>query len=727
MDTLLLAVRRRAGVIAVCAFALIGGGCGGGDGAAPTLPDLSGVWAGAWQGDDPRPVVGFGLVSGTWEVEVNQGASSASGPTLLLGDVDCMEGQMQTNPDAQNAVTGLLTRPGCPAIVDWMLTALDVAAGSASGSWTNSQTQGSGTLSGVRIARLGGPRIQFIHPPGAKPGAIVTVSGHTLSGLSVADGLLFNGTPQPATLLPPDATRIVAVVPNGATSGAVQVTTSAGVALSARSFSTDVISPPVTLGRSTTPAGMEPAALAVSPDGRKFYVADRSHNTVRVVRASTLGDLISVTVGGAPRSVVASPDGRRIYVAAAGLGVLVMDAASAFLLDTIATVSIDDQGRDNPQGLAISPDGRLLLVSSGSQGGSVSVLRLSDESLLPSLPPFASYEAPLGVAFSPDGQQAYVAVANLNSAAGRLQVFDPATGVGIVSNDVGILPTAIAVSPDGNLVFVTNKGGDTVSVYDTAAGTVALTPVAVGNAPTGIAIGPDGAQVYVANRDSNNVSVFDAATGVTVANPPLAVGTTPIAIAINPQGTTAYVSNIVTSPHIVEIGGMRTLTVALSGSGIGRVRSAVPGIDCGTLCQAQFPVNENVTLTATPDANSTFSGWSGDAGCGSGVTLNNVVILGDNLNCRANFVANAPPPSQSIPPSGCFIATAAYGSPMAGEVVALRRFRDDRLMKSEAGREFVRLYYQYSPAIADYIRERDSLRAAVRWALWPLVLLVSHL
>jgi hypothetical protein len=63
---------------------------------------------------------------------------------------------------------------------------------------------------------------------------------------------------------------------------------------------------------------------------------------------------------------------------------------------------------------------------------------------------------------------------------------------------------------------------------------------------------------------------------------------------------------------------------------------------------------------------------------------------------------------------------------MAGEVVTLRRFRDDHLMKSAAGRGFVRLYYHYSPAVADYIRERDSLRAAVRWGLWPVVSVIKH-
>ncbi|MDH3670994.1 MAG: DUF11 domain-containing protein [Gammaproteobacteria bacterium] len=75
----------------------------------------------------------------------------------------------------------------------------------------------------------------------------------------------------------------------------------------------------------------------------------------------------------------------------------------------------------------------------------------------------------------------------------------------------------------------------------------------------------------------------------------------------------------------------------------------------------------------------------------------------------------------------CFIATAAFGSPMAKEVAILRAFRDQYLMPNAVGKKFVELYYRYSPAIADRIRESDPLRAIVRAALKPLIALSRHL
>ena len=64
---------------------------------------------------------------------------------------------------------------------------------------------------------------------------------------------------------------------------------------------------------------------------------------------------------------------------------------------------------------------------------------------------------------------------------------------------------------------------------------------------------------------------------------------------------------------------------------------------------------------------------------------------------------------------------------MAQEVRYLRAFRDQYLLTNRAGTWFVEWYYDWSPPVADYIRARDGLRAAVRWTLVPLVALSKGL
>jgi hypothetical protein len=51
--------------------------------------------------------------------------------------------------------------------------------------------------------------------------------------------------------------------------------------------------------------------------------------------------------------------------------------------------------------------------------------------------------------------------------------------------------------------------------------------------------------------------------------------------------------------------------------------------------------------------------------------------------------------------SPCFVATAAYGSPLAAEVGTFRRFRDRHLMNNALGRAFVDAYYEVGPHAAE--------------------------
>ncbi len=76
-------------------------------------------------------------------------------------------------------------------------------------------------------------------------------------------------------------------------------------------------------------------------------------------------------------------------------------------------------------------------------------------------------------------------------------------------------------------------------------------------------------------------------------------------------------------------------------------------------------------------------------------------------------------------PSMCFIATASYGLE-SGEVGMLCEFRDNTLKNSALGREFIKVYYKYSPAIAEAIEDNETLKGAVRVALKPLVVVAEY-
>lgn len=76
------------------------------------------------------------------------------------------------------------------------------------------------------------------------------------------------------------------------------------------------------------------------------------------------------------------------------------------------------------------------------------------------------------------------------------------------------------------------------------------------------------------------------------------------------------------------------LSVKVTGSGTGTISSSPSGINCGQTCTASFIVDTQVTLTATPSADSAFAGWqevcSGTSTC--------VVNLTAGMSVSATFL-----------------------------------------------------------------------------------------
>jgi hypothetical protein len=90
-----------------------------------------------------------------------------------------------------------------------------------------------------------------------------------------------------------------------------------------------------------------------------------------------------------------------------------------------------------------------------------------------------------------------------------------------------------------------------------------------------------------------------------------------------------------------------------------------------------------------------------------------VLTIGFDVGNDANLIISAP--------EICFIATAAYGTPMAAEIQILREFRDEYLLTNPLGQALVGTYYRVSPPIAQFIIDHPSLRPLVRAGLLPVV------
>ncbi len=130
-----------------------------------------------------------------------------------------------------------------------------------------------------------------------------------------------------------------------------------------------------------------------------------------------------------------------------------------------------------------------------------------------------------------------------------------------------------------------------------------------------------------------------------------------------------------------------------------------------------------VYLVAAPDVGYQFDRWTGDVG-----TIGDIEFVATTITVNNNYSINAEFMAvgwsyipEFMSPESCFIATAAYGTPMAEEIQVLREFRDKYLVTNPVGCILVGLYYNFSPPIAEFITEHPSLKPIVRAGLLPAV------
>jgi YVTN family beta-propeller protein len=341
-----------------------------------------------------------------------------------------------------------------------------------------------------------------------------------------------------------------------------------------------------------TAIGNFPTGSALTPDGRFLWVTDCGHasNDVRVVDVASGSVVQTLPLPGCYGGIAIAPDGLHAYVSgtprgssptegptqgdqgdvvhiftldpSTGTGVeqapLVLPETSGGSGRTNSLPPVEGVGTANPVGLAVSPDGKTLVVALNAADKAVVV---DLQTLAQTVVAVGTY--PNGVAFDHQGR-AYVS----NEYDGTVSVIDTATravtatitGLGGALGDLASHPQGMALDPVRDRIYVAVANRDLVGVIDTASQSVVkLVSVGriqgLGTGPVKLAVTPDGQTLYAA--DSNE----DALAAIALARRASAPHLAPYQL-IGRLPTSAYPDDVQVTPDGSKL-------VWLAGKGFG--------------------------------------------------------------------------------------------------------------------------------------------------------------
>jgi PQQ-dependent catabolism-associated beta-propeller protein len=227
--------------------------------------------------------------------------------------------------------------------------------------------------------------------------------------------------------------------------------------------------------RSYESGGTDPECVAVSPNGQRLYLSNEDAGTASIVDVASGANRATLVVGTEPEGVTASPDGRWVYVTAETSNVLsVIDAKQE---KTVANILVDPR----PRAVIFTRDATRAWATA-EIGGTVMLIDVKKQRVLRRIK-LGAADKPVGLVLSPDEKTLYVATGRGNGVA----VIDTKSARVVATIATGQRVWGIAISPDGRKVYAANSLSNTVSVIDTRTRRV-ITTIAVGDGPWALAV-----------------------------------------------------------------------------------------------------------------------------------------------------------------------------------------------------------------------------------------------
>ena len=202
----------------------------------------------------------------------------------------------------------------------------------------------------------------------------------------------------------------------------------------------------------------------------------------------------------------------------------------------------------NPGPVAQLPSGGEVYVA--NQGdNTISVYDPVSQAIVATITPaMGLHQNPIYLVASTDGLYVFVVTQGNGSSPGVLDIINTTTNTIGASVPLGVGPTYAFLDTHLNRLYVTNTGGNSVSVFDVSNVILTANPAIptlatlnVGSAPVSVTALPNGLSVYVANSISNDVSVVNSTNLSVVTTIP--VGQGPVFIASEPSSSKVYTAN----------------------------------------------------------------------------------------------------------------------------------------------------------------------------------------
>jgi len=246
----------------------------------------------------------------------------------------------------------------------------------------------------------------------------------------------------------------------------------------------------------TIPVGKEPHEVVATPDGRKAYVSNVRDKTISVVNLET--QRVARTLRSdhfeTPHGLAVTPDGRYVLLTSEGSRrFFLIDAARDVILRSVTTT----QARSH---MVVVLEGGRRAFAANVDSDTVTLLRLPELRIVKHI---RVGDGPEGIDATPNGKWVLVAL----QGADQVAILDAGSGAVLSRLPAGRLPVRVAVTPNSFNALVSNRASNDVTVLDVLARRVTRT-VPVGKGPGGVTTNALGSRAYVCNNDSNSVSVI---------------------------------------------------------------------------------------------------------------------------------------------------------------------------------------------------------------------------